>query len=165
MFDDIVPTSRGNIAKFQDRNGVFIASLETEMFRARRYKRPLSIICMNVLPITKASASANQSRQLYFENKLRRFAGSVLRVPDFWGRVDRESFVIVCPETPREGIERAAERLRSTAEFRSLITKDRWKICIGVAEFTEETKGVEDFVAAAQATVVWVSEESPDLSF
>lgn len=158
MTADLRVISRSNILKFQDRSGQFVASLETELFRAHRYERPLSMISLNVLGTEGAERQTTSARQLYFENKLRRFASDLLRMPDFWGRVDRETFAIVFPETPLIGATRAVERLVESRPFVQLVASGGWRVHAGAAESAKDIISVETFVAAAKANTVWRSE-------
>ncbi len=152
--------SRGNILKFQDRSGQFVASLETEMFRAQRYQRPLSLISVNVLGADRTSREGVASRQLYFDNKLRRFASDLLRMPDFWGRVDRETFAFVLPETPLDGARKTVERLAQAAPFAQLVSPGAWRILIGAAECPASIDSVELFVAEAKANTIWRNDDA-----
>lgn len=155
---DIELTSRTNIQRFQDRSSHFIASIEIELMRARRYERPLSIIAI-FDPNDKDGRGGDgpMFRRLNFEKRLRQAAPQLLRLTDFWGRVERFGFIIVLPETAQSGAAGTVERLVAMEEFDKLIEdgKKRPDVAFGVAEVSVDMARFHDLVSAARRNEVW----------
>lgn len=154
MPNEIAVRSKPRVEQFQDRSSHLVASLEIEMFRARRYDRPLSIVCFNV---SAARENGAGFLPINVEKRLRRLGPKMLRMPDFWGRVDRLGFLIVLPETPVSGAQAFVRRLVTVASFAQLLDEERKRtnIALGAAGFEDGIDSVDDFVAAASANIVW----------
>lgn len=164
MVADVIISSRANIARFQDRSCHLIASLEIEMSRARRYERPLSLLSIEVRSLRGAASDSKSFRQLSLEKRLRKLAPTFLRLPDFWGRIERLGFVMVLPETPVAGAEGAVRRLVEHELFQLTLTEEagRADIRFGAAEMDDQIMSVDDFVRKAQTNLIWSSSDDGD---
>jgi len=78
---------------------------------------------------------------------------SVLRAPDFLGRLGGDEFLLIMPDTETRGGMRAGERLRESVEKAAEASgRDAWaevRITIGIAELHENEDGVKSFLARA----------------
>jgi hypothetical protein len=81
--------------------------LEEEIIRSARYSRDLSLIG---LQFTEQSLVGHQKLALY--TAMADFAVHGLRGSDLPGVVGPEEYVVVLPETDREGAQRVADRLQ-----------------------------------------------------
>jgi len=92
------------------------AVLETELARARRYERPVSVVMIDV---DHFKAYNDQHGHLEGDRVLARVAGqirSLSRASDTAGRYGGEEFAIILPETPIDGGVRLAEKIRASIE-------------------------------------------------
>lgn len=157
-----IATSPANIAKFQDRSGHFIASLEIEMFRAQRYARPLSVISVEAVAVGRHRNDDAElpHRRLYLDRRLRQAAPEILRMPDFWGRHESGPFLFVLPETELPGAAAVAGRIAATSAFQAMLEQDNGRslITLGAAQYADATPTSGDLLAAAQSNPVWRSD-------
>ena len=145
----------------QDRSCHLIAALEIEIMRAQRYARPLSLISLESRSQRGGTSDGAGFRQLNLEKRLRRIAPIILRIPDFWGRIERLGFVIALPETDAKGAAGAIQRMIATEPFQQMLKEEAGRnlLVLGAAELSEEIRSVSDFVLAAQARPAWRSVE------
>jgi diguanylate cyclase (GGDEF)-like protein len=96
--------------------------LERELARALRFFRPLGLV---VLDLDHFKAVNDTSGHAAGDKVLKEF-GAVLqscsRTTDFAARIGGEEFVLLLPETPIDGAEVIAARVRKTLEFQSFAT-------------------------------------------
>lgn len=164
MSNDVVISSRANIERFQDRSCHLIASLEIEMSRSRRYDRPLSLLSIAARSLRGGAADSQSFRQLSLEKRLRKLAPDLLRLPDFWGRIERLGFIMVLPETPLSGAEGAIRRMVESEPFQQMLQDEagRADVALGAAEMDAEIMTVADLVEKAKANPVWSSADAPE---
>ncbi|MEL6980027.1 MAG: hypothetical protein AAGM38_15280 [Pseudomonadota bacterium] len=157
--DGVEIRSMQKIRATQDRSGQFTASLDVEMCRAKRYGRPLSILAFGLSHQKGEADEAVIYRYLSLEKGLRRAAPDLLRIPDFWGKFDRQTIVFVFPETDRKGVDLAAERVVKSKEFAKYFANDIYRsdIFVGSAEIGDEIISAAGFVDQARGNVVWTS--------
>lgn len=158
--DQFAIKSKVLVERLQDRSCHLVATLEIEISRAKRYDRPLSMLSIASGSNQGAAAASAGFRQLSLEKRLRKIAPSILRTPDFWGRIDRLGFVIVLPETDAAGAEKTVQRMVATEPFQQMLAESngRGVMSLGAAQLTDEIDSIDAFVKAAQANVVWCSE-------
>ena len=97
----------------------FSETLEQELARARRYKRPLSLVMLDVDHFKRLNDSYGHQAG---DDVLKSIAGllpTTLRAQDMVARFGGEEFAIVLPETPVQQARAVAERLRSAIESRT----------------------------------------------
>ena len=110
----------------------FFTIIENEIQRAVRYKRPLSII---MIDIDHFKGVNDRFGHLVGDQVLAKIAGHVrgaLRINDIMGRYGGEEFAILLPETCGEDSELVAERLRESVAERPFQT-DRGKLPITIS--------------------------------
>jgi diguanylate cyclase (GGDEF)-like protein/PAS domain S-box-containing protein len=96
--------------------GEFMRCLEAEIERARRYRRPLSLVLADLDNFKRINDRFGHSGG---DEALRAFTAScmgLVRQQDVVGRLGGEEFGILMPETDGESALRLAERLRSKVE-------------------------------------------------
>lgn len=152
-------SSRSNIEHFQDRSCHLVASLDIELLRAKRYGRPFSLVTLSALSSRGGGAHGKDLRQLNLEKRMRRIAPKILRLPDFWGRIDRLGFLIALPETRLAGAQGAIDRMVTVEGFQQMVAEfsGRSFVALGAAEFGPDIKTIDAFVTAAKRNVVWTS--------
>jgi diguanylate cyclase (GGDEF)-like protein/PAS domain S-box-containing protein len=126
----------------------FQEHLERERKRACRHGSPL---CLVMFDIDHFKAVNDTYGHLQGDEILRKLAGLVqgrLRGGDLVARWGGEEFMILLPETDREGGECLAEDLRREVASDSFPGPDRLTISVGVAELHRE-EGTDDLIKRA----------------
>ncbi len=122
----------------------FMDRLEEELKRCTKYGLPLSVLMLDIDQFKRynddhghlaGDATLKQVAQLLRES---------LRKMDIVGRYGGEEFVMVLPETRRDGAHEVAERIRSSIArhpFKVYSEETRVTVSIGVAVFHESASG------------------------
>ncbi len=90
----------------------FFAAAQREQERARRYKRPLSVIMMDVDHFKQVNDTHGHAAGDLVLQSVAHKCKSNLRETDILGRYGGEEFVALLPETQSAGASQVAERLR-----------------------------------------------------
>lgn len=117
---------------------VFEERLATEHFRARRFKRPLSLI---VLDVDHANRLETRMGSAGFQQVLRQLSAYLregLRETDVAARTDDDEFGLILPETPRAGARELAREIRRVLGSASWVEAGRVTVSGGVAELDGE---------------------------
>jgi len=108
-----------------------------ELDRAKRYKRDLSIILLDIDYFKRIN---DEFGHLAGDGVLIEFvqaASESIRTTDFIGRWGGEEFLVICPETGTEQAQILAERIRISVKNRQFSTGLEHTVSIGVASFGE----------------------------
>jgi diguanylate cyclase (GGDEF)-like protein len=113
--------------------------LEREMSRARRHKRPLSVVMMDIDHFKQVNDTFGH---LVGDTVLKEVAHVIsqrVRREELFARYGGEEFVAVLPETPLEGAIEFAEAIRKIVEAITIVVEDnqtiKVTISLGVASF------------------------------
>jgi len=90
----------------------FLECLDAELYRARRYKRPLSLACIDLDNFKKVNEQLGHSAG---DELLRFIAQHIVRnvrASDVVGRLGGDELAILLPETGSAGAKAAAEKVR-----------------------------------------------------
>lgn len=130
---------------FQDR-------LEEEISHARRHKKPVSLLMVDIDHFKKLNDSFGHP---FGDAVLGQLAGVIercLRREDFAARYGGEEFALILPDTNRDGARQTAERLRSEVN-RTLFTYEgnsaHVSISGGIATYPRDTTTKEQLIANA----------------
>jgi diguanylate cyclase (GGDEF)-like protein len=120
------------------------AQLDREFIRAQRYKRPLSVLMLDI----DHFKSVNDTFGHQVGDRVLRLVGEVvrgaIRASDLGGRFGGEEFMVLAPETGRETMGIVAERIRAAVQQSSAAAGDgmpKVTVSIGAAS-TELPKAV-----------------------
>ena len=116
----------------------FDEELEREFARARRYKRPLSVIFMDVDHFKKVNDTHGHLAGDFVLKQITARVEGLLRPEQVFARVGGEEFAILCPETDGASAATFSERLRETigaSPFRHGDIEVRVTGSFGVGEF------------------------------
>jgi diguanylate cyclase (GGDEF)-like protein len=108
-------------------------ALETAFLESRRYGHALSVAMIDVDHFKEVNDSFGHAEGDRVLKEIAAVVASALREVDVAGRYGGEEFVMVLPETPPEGAEIVAERLRSLVEGWDFGKPGRVTVSIGVA--------------------------------
>lgn len=130
----------------------FMERAESEMIRARRYDKPISLLMLDVDHFKKVNDTFGHGGGDAALTTLAEHCRLSLRTTDFVGRPGGEEFAIMLPETPLEGAMMIAERLR--AAIANLAAshgrqKIHFTVSIGVASFGERLESLDTLIHAA----------------
>ncbi len=126
--------------------------LEREFTRARRYRRPLSVV---YLDLDGFKAINDRFGHLFGDDVLLNVATtirSVLRSADLLARLGGDEFAIVLPETALDGAEKVAGKLhRALASYSQRLSPavTGLSCCAGVAQLRESDASIDDLLDRA----------------
>src|SRR5690606_15977530 len=138
-----------------------LETLEREIPRARRHRRPLSLVMLDIDHFRSINDSFGHLAGDYVLKELASVVKSRLRPDDVIARYGGEEFGIVLPETPRAGGHAISEDLRKRVEEHVFVFENepiRVTVSAGVAEL-DETANVEDFIGTADALLYQAKRE------
>lgn len=140
-----------DLTRILNRRQLFLEG-KREFSRARRYKRPLSLLMIDLDRFKEINDTFGHPVGDEALKTLAHILRKAIREVDIFGRYGGEEFVLVLPETRREEAIAIAERLRNMVEqtpVNTLSGELRITVSIGVAEQTENTQTFEELVAHA----------------
>lgn len=127
----------------------FEAALDTELSRAGRHERPLSVVVLDVV----GSVSETQGRRRRSAlAAMGRAVVSRIRIEDSVGRLDAFRFALVAPETTSAGAAALAATLTGVVRERLLVAghdPQEFAVLAGWAEFPHRATTREELMAAA----------------
>ncbi len=133
----------------------FDAEARREIDRARRYKRPLSFLAIDIDHFKNINDTYGHAAGDTVLRQLARLLLVTLREGDVVGRLGGEEFGALLPETDRKGAEITAERIRQRVADRNFQHDDQKihvTVSIGVEEYrTDYGTRAEFFDAADKA--------------
>lgn len=95
----------------------FTESLATELYRSTRYRRPLSLILLDIDQFSGLVRKHGQATGDYLLMSIAKLLRSSVRQSDLIGRIGDDSFGVLVPETPVAGATLVAEKLRRAVEL------------------------------------------------
>lgn len=127
-----------------------LEQLQREFTRAHRYRRPLSLI---YLDLDGFKAINDRFGHLFGDEILRGVAtamSAVLRSADLLARIGGDEFAVLLPETTIDGAERVTLKLRKALSAYSNHlgpTLPTLTFCAGVGQLREDDQSIEDLLA------------------
>ncbi len=124
--------------------------LNDELDRAKRYKRPLSVLMIDIDNFKKLND--NYGHQ-FGDRILKEFANllkSIVRKTDIVGRTGGEEFLVILPETDLEGAKKVAEKIREAVEknFKGCCSIDI-TVSIGATQVREPICSIDNILYEA----------------
>lgn len=139
--------------------------LEVEFKRARRYREPLSCLCLDIDDL--AALNERQGEQAGDEVLVRvaEHLQRLVRDVDFVARDRRDEFIVVLPNTPLGGGVAAADKavaMLAAAPLELDGDPVRVTVCVGVASYVRATMRSQfDLIAAARDAAAAAKERGP----
>lgn len=143
----------------------FDEMLKNEFIRANRYKKPFSVIVIDVDALKQANDLYGHS----FGDKVLIKATDVfregIRTVDTVYRYGGDEFVIILPETEKESALEIAERLRSNFVKKCKVKNKRIKLSlsIGLASFPEDSSDEKGLIASADRRMYYSKGEGGNI--
>ncbi len=133
-------SERDHLTMIYNRRKLF-ELLGTEVAKAKRYARPLTIIMLDIDHFKKINDNYGHNFGDIVLRTTANIVSSVIRKVDIFARYGGEEFMILSPETCIEEAFVLAERIRAAIETHSYPTAIRITISAGVAEWSGEDSG------------------------
>ncbi len=131
--------------------------LDTEILRAQRYKKAFSMV---FLDLDKFKQVNDTWGHIHGSQLLRETANIIqksIRSTDYAARYGGDEFVVLLPETNKDGALLIAERLRKSIEQNEFLQDKGLKVhftaSFGVATFPEDAKSKDDLIRMADAAM------------
>lgn len=128
---------------------VFFEGLEKEINRAKRYKRELTLVMIDIDFFKKINDTYGHPAGDEVLRQLGEIMRENTRPSDLVGRIGGEEFAIIMPETGIEGASNFVERLRERVESEEILTRGeeintiKVTISAGVCTVNEDNASVE----------------------
>ncbi|WP_121011671.1 putative bifunctional diguanylate cyclase/phosphodiesterase [Hydrogenivirga caldilitoris] len=133
---------------------------------AKRYKKPLSLIMIDIDNFKGINDTYGHSAGDEVLKKIARLIGENVRETDSVYRYGGEEFAVLCPETDKVGAYELAERIRETVRRKRLhIGKGKVlyiTVSLGVANFPEDTDKPEELLTVADISLHKAKSEGKD---
>jgi diguanylate cyclase (GGDEF)-like protein len=126
--------------------------LASEIPRARRYHRDLSVVMMDIDHFKRVNDTLGHLAGDHVLRELANVISMHVRQGELFARYGGEEFVLVLPETNREQARQTAERLRQKVEACTFQFADRKipvTVSLGVASFTGDESDERALLDAA----------------
>jgi diguanylate cyclase (GGDEF)-like protein len=150
--------------------GSFYKRLHYEIKRARRYRRDLSVVLVAIDNLDNLGLQLGPDIKRAIIEESAQMLLSCIRDTDVPGRCREDCFGIILPETPVDGAEIAAERIRTKME--QYIVPNTWSsstqltVSVGVASFPINGETVEElFAQGAEALMYTVKKGGNAVNF
>lgn len=142
-------------------------TLDKEIERAQRFQRPLSLLMVDIDHFKDVNDAHGHLRgDEVLVELTQRILGTIRSQIDTLARFGGEEFLIVLPETPREGARYVANKLRRMVRakrFVSDVGKDvSITVSIGVAVYPDDGSSADDLIKAADVAMYRAKQRGRD---
>ncbi|MHB0916945.1 MAG: diguanylate cyclase [Thiobacillus sp.] len=134
----------------------FYALLGDELARAQRFKRPLSLLLLDIDHFKRVNDTHGHQAGDAVLKRLGELLGREARAIDRVCRYGGEEITVILPETDPDAATRFAERLRAAVEAQPFDVNSepiRMTVSIGVASWPAQADSAEALVAAADTAM------------
>lgn len=142
----------------------FEEHLRVEMVRARRYRRPLTLLVLDVDHFKDINDGLGHEMGDYALRRVGEVLQGAFRATDLACRFGGDEFVVIFPETPKHEVLRLAERLR--VRIAALLPDETLlralTVSLGVAAFPEDAAEPDDLLSLADRALYRAKAEGRD---
>ncbi|RMG04650.1 MAG: GGDEF domain-containing protein [Nitrospirae bacterium] len=124
-----------------------IEFLNREIVRARREKRPLGIIFIDINNFGEYNKERGHLAGNRYLRRLARAIGFGLRKTDYIGRFGGDEFVVILPGADRPGCEETMERIRKHIELE--LGNEGYGVSMGVSVYPDDGDTFEELIGDA----------------
>jgi diguanylate cyclase (GGDEF)-like protein len=139
-----------------------VMNLQGELRRARRSRRPISILMIDIDQFKTINDSRGHLAGDVVLEKLGILIGNVLRTTDIRCRFGGDEFLVILPETALEGAEQAAIKLRAAMRNLELGFESRVTLSIGIAQAERGELDATALVGRADAAMYKAKQSGRD---
>jgi diguanylate cyclase (GGDEF)-like protein len=125
-------------------------ALQREVRRARRFGHELSILKVEVDHLATHRTALGERETSLLLNEVAAALAQQVRSFDVLGRHGDEHFMLILPQTGREGATEVAERIRAAVEQTGFSMATGVRVSLGVASFPDDAGDVADLEAAVE---------------
>lgn len=126
--------------------GVLMRMIETEYERYRRYEKPFSLVMIDIDHFKNVNDTYGHKTGDAVLSGVAAVMEKNIRKTDFIGRYGGEEFVVVLPETTKEGAVTVAENLRQAIAAHDFPAIGTVTVSCGVVEMHDEAQSVEALI-------------------
>lgn len=140
----------------------FFERAEIEFNQARRHKRPLAMMMLDVDEFKAVNDRYGHSMGDSALIELTMICSNNIRLADFIGRLGGEEFAICCPDTDLAGAQRMAERIREAIDQHSVYHHDdvcSMSVSLGVTALSEADQDLHKFIDRADRLLYQAKEQ------
>jgi len=135
--------------------------LAKELERSRRYRRPLSLLLMDIDHFKSFNDTYGHPVGDLVLKEIAACIRKSIRINDIPARYGGEEFVVIIPETDEKGAMVIAERIRKTIEshiIKSLDRELRVTISLGCASFPTHSEVQAELIESSDKALYWSKE-------
>jgi len=140
----------------------FLTFAEREFERARRFKRPMSVILLDIDHLKKINSDLNKESGDQILIEVSKRCKDNIRDLDFIGCYEAGKFILLFLETDKADAKRASDRLRKVIAARPISTlkgEITVTVSIGVADMAEDTPGISSLLEKAEQALFFAKEQ------
>jgi len=126
--------------------GVLMRMIETEYERYRRYEKPFSLVMLDIDHFKTVNDTYGHKTGDAVLSGIAATMEKNIRKTDFIGRYGGEEFIVVLPETTKEGAVTVAENLRQAIAANDFPSIGTVTVSCGVVEMHDEAQSVEALI-------------------
>ncbi len=146
--------------------GYFRQKLEQEVSRARRIKKPVSLVFISVDRFYDLTLEVPPETVRHFVKSIAEILHKLTRTNDLVGRIARDLFVVCLPHTSQSGAMIVAERMRRifvTSKFKAILgSVGKVSVQVSVSEYPSLSDGAEELLRSAERALIEVKKQGAD---
>lgn len=146
---------------FEDRSRTFrrdylIFEIEREIYRARRYDTPLSLVLFSVDGLEQCPGVAGDAEVAALRRQIFESVADTLRDLDVVSTLDDGLAAVLLPETPVDAARKVADRIHAlVTEFQAANKDEQLTVTAAVAELEEDHEDGAEFFDYAYRALLW----------
>lgn len=140
----------------------FLNFAEREFERARRFKRPMSLILIDIDHLKKINSDLNKQSGDQILIEVSKRCKDNIRDLDFIGCYEGGKFILLFLETNKADAKRASDRLRKVIASRPISTSKgdvTVTVSIGVTERSDDTPDISSLLEKAEQALFFAKEQ------
>lgn len=130
-------------------------ALRREVRRASRFRQELSVLVLDVDHLKSYNDAFGELKGSLLLKEIALLLAQQVRSFDVLAKMTEDEFMVILPQTSREGAVEVAERMRAAIETQAFSnsTAGAVTVSVGVASFPHDASEIRDLVAAAKRAV------------
>ena len=139
-------------------------ALNRELRRASRYNQALSLAIVSLDNVQTHVEQHGELRGSLLLKELATVLAQQVRSFDVLGKYSDDAFMLILPQTPREGAAEVAERVRSAVERNAFSSSEAGAVTVsvGVASFPQDGSTLGDLTSATERALAQARQRGPN---